>query len=940
MKKLILTAGAILLASFVSAQPIPADTALRTGKLDNGMTYYVRSNAKPENQADFYIFHNVGAIQEEDSQQGLAHFLEHMAFNGTKNFPGKNLMNYLETIGVKFGANLNAYTSMEETCYNISSVPLLREGIIDSCLLILHDWSYYISLEDEEIDNERGVIIEELRTRNTAGWRLNEKVAPTMYNHSKYADRNIIGSIEGLKSFPYQEIKDFYHRWYRTDQQAIVVVGDFDADMMVEKIKKVMADIPAVENPVPKEVIKIEGNTEPLVCVATDPEQTSTMIRYMIKNEPIPFEMNNSIQAYVLDIARDMICDMLYNRLDDIAQQPNSPIVASASMYGGLTTTSDVFLGVAIAHEGEAARAFETLCTEIEKAYRFGFTQSELERVQADWMRSSETAYNKRADRRNEQFVNEYISAYRENIAVPSAEDEWEIRQQIIPNLTIEQLNQIAKELVFKHEDNVVIIYAPEKEGANTPSNEDILAIIEKVRSEELEPYAEDVVKEPLIPEGTVLKGSPVAKTSTDKLGATVWTLKNGIKVVALPTDYMTDEIRVSATALGGNSLVDEADDMTASVLTGVVEQSGIGKFSLSELKKQLSGKLANFSLGTGAYTANGRGNCSTKDLETEMQLIYLYFTSPRWNIDDFNVYMGNQRSMLQNIESNPMFKFQQEIYKSLYNNHPRRGVMSLKDLDKIDFEKMPELYNKMFGNAADFTFFFVGDFQLDTLKPLVEKYIGSLPTSKKTHTWVDDNARLYKGDVENVFEAEMSMPKTSIFLAYTGPSNFKSLEDHLAADFLSQIMRQRYTISIREEQGGTYGVSTYMSVDTDPKEDTYMLQISFDTNKEMSEKLIGITKDELRKMAESGPTEEEMGKVKEYMIKQHKDNLKKNASWLSDLIYLHIYDFDAATDYERVLNEMSAEKVQKLMAKVLDDSNELTVIMNPAESAAEEAAE
>ena len=933
MKRLFLSVVAIV--AFVATavgQAIPADTAVRTGKLDNGMTYYVRSNAKPAKQAEFYILHHVGAIQEEDNQQGLAHFLEHMAFNGTKNLPDKMLINYLEKVGVKFGANLNAFTAQEQTCYNMSAVPLNREGIIDTCLLILHDWSHFISLEHEEIDNERGVIIEELRTRNDANWRLNEKTRPVMTNYSKYGERNIIGTIEGLKTFTYQDIKDFYNRWYRPDLQAVVVVGDFDADWMVEKIKKVMADIPAVDNPEPKQVIKIAGNDEPMVCVATDPEMTSTRVTMMIKHDPVPKEMNNTIQAFVADMMIEMIGSMLSNRLSDISQQPNAPFVAAGSGYGSLTDHQDVVQAIAIARDGEAAKAFEALYAEVEKAQRFGFTMSELERERAEVLRSAEKGYDNRNDRRNGQLVQAYLRAFRTNSAIPSAETEYELVKQIVPMLDLNSINAVAKE-IFKQKDNVVIITAPEKAEIPVPSNEDILAIINKVRGEELKPYEDNVVKEPLIPEGTVLKGSPVAKTTTDKFGSTVWTLKNGIKVVVKPTDFKADELRISANAMGGTSLVGNEDIYTAALLDMTIEQSGIGKFKATDLQEQLAGKDVGFAFSLDDYTATGSGSCSPKDLETQLQLMWLYFNTPRWSEEDFNVLKDMLATQFKNIESNPMYTFQKEYNKTLYNNNPRRGMMGLAELEKVEFAKMPELFKTMFGNAADFTFTFVGNVDLDVLKPLVEKYIGSLPASSKKkdrNTWKDDGVRWWKGEIDNTFATKMSMPKTTISLTFNADMEV-TLENMLSFSFLQQIMRQRYTTSIREERGGTYSVGCGGGFTRRPVEAVRFI-VQFDTNKELAAELIQVVKDELKKMAEEGPTAEEINTIKEYVLKQHLDNVKNNSSWVGNLTNLHVEGDDMFTGYEDIVNGMSNEQIKAIASAIVNSGNSALVVMNPEE--------
>ena len=557
---------------------------------------------------------------------------------------------------------------------------------------------------------------------------------------------------------------------------------------------------------------------------------------------------------------------------------------------------------------------------------------SELERVRAEILRSAEKAYDNRNDRRNGELVQEYLRAFRTNSAIPSAETRYELTKQIIPMLDINSINAVAKE-IFKQKDNVVIVTAPEKAEAPVPSNEDVLAIINKVRGEELKPYEDNVVKEPLIPEGTVLKGSPVAKTSTDKFGSTVWTLKNGIKVVVKPTDFKADELRITANALGGTSLVSNEDIYTAALLDMTIEQSGIGKFKATDLQKQLAGKSVGFSFSVSDYTAVGSGSCSPKDLETQLQLMWLYFNAPRWSEEDFNVLKDMLATQLKNVESNPMFTFQKEYNKTIYNNNPRRGTMTAAELEKVEFAKMPELFKTMFGNAADFTFTFVGNVDLDVLKPLVEKYIGSLPASSKKKdrkTWKDDGVRWWKGEIDNTFATKMSMPKTTISLTFNADVEI-NLENTISFSFLQQIMRQRYTTSIREERGGTYSVGCGGGFARRPVEAVRFI-VQFDTNKDLAAELIEIVKDELKKMAEEGPTADEINTVKEYMIKQYLDNTKNNAAWVGNLTNLHIEGDDMFTDYKAIVENMSNEQIKAIAAKIINSGNSALVVMNPEE--------
>ena len=513
MKKIIMMAlGAFAACSAMAQmnQPIPADPELRTGKLDNGMTYYIRHNEKPKGQADFCIIHNVGAIQENDAQQGLAHFLEHMAFNGTKNLPGKQMIEYLEKVGVKFGANLNAATSWDQTVYNISDVPTSRQGIIDSALLILHDWSHFIALEPQEIDSERGVIMEELRTRDGAMWRSMMKMLQAIGKDTKYEHRNLIGYLDGLKSFKHQELVDFYHQWYRPDYQAVVVVGDIDAEAVEAQVKKLMADIPApAADADKKEVIVVPDNEQPIVSIYTDPEMQGTKAQIFIKRAAFPAELSNTVAWEVANIAETFISTMENARLEEIAAQPDAPFLGAGMGTGdviGVIPTLNATTFVAMTQDGKLNRGFETLFTEIERVRRHGFTQGEFERAQENIMRQIERTYANRNDRQNESFVQTYLSNFQKNTPMPDAETEWQLDSMLVKMVNVDMINAFVQQTVTPT-NQVIVVTAPEKEGLASPTAEELLAIRDKVMASEVAPYEDNVVKEPLIPEGTVLKG-------------------------------------------------------------------------------------------------------------------------------------------------------------------------------------------------------------------------------------------------------------------------------------------------------------------------------------------------------------------------------------------------------------------------------------------------
>ncbi|MDR3227336.1 MAG: insulinase family protein [Prevotellaceae bacterium] len=933
MKKLLLIVTMAVFAVTVKGQnfPIPVDKDVRIGKLESGLTYYVRANAKPEKQAEFYILHDVGAIQEDDNQQGLAHFLEHMAFNGTANLPDKKLISWCESVGIKFGQNLNAGTSMEQTVYNVSAVPLDKPENIDTCLLILHDWSQFIALKGEEIDKERGVILEEKRTRNTASWRMMEKGNPYLYGDTKYSKRNVIGTDEILKNFTYDDIRNFYHRWYRPDLQCVVVIGDFDADMVVEKIKTIFADVKAVENPETKAVIPLPKNVEPVAGVNTDPEYTSTDITIYVKHNPTPKEINNTMPVYQMDIIKSLINRMSSTRLREITQKPNAPFISGYSGGYRMTTTCDAVVMSAMAREGESLKALEAVYSELEKVRRFGFTVSEFEIAKANYLKMNETDYNNRNDRRHREYVYEYLNNFRFNAAIPDAETDYNMTKTMLSNININTINTIAKQLITL-ENQIVLVKAPEKEGTY-PTEAEVKTVIEKVRAAELEAYQDNAVNEPLIPEGTELKGSTVKKEETDKLGATVWTLENGVKIVVKQTDFKAEELVISISSRDGSSNVSNDDYNTASYMASIMMRSGIGNLNSVDLTKQLAGKTTYIRINLSDYNTVMSAGGSPKDIETILQLIYLNFTHPRWNEDDFNVFVDNYKSQLKNMETEPSYIFSKERQKTMYNNNPRRQIISSEVIDNLKFERLPAIHKQFFDNAANFTFAFVGNIEPTVLKPLVEKYIGSIPAvSNKITKWKDDGIIPVRGGKENIFETKMQTPKTTVAYTWTGDIE-NTLENRITIDALAQILRIRYTEVIREEKGGSYGVGVSGNLLREPKE-IYSLNVSFDSDREKVEKL-GLLDDvtnEFKKIAENAPSAEDLGKIKEFMIKQRKDNLKINNTWLSYLISLHVLNVDVTSDYEKFLDELSVEKIQKLAAKILNDNNRIRVIMNNKE--------
>lgn len=943
MKKLFTMTLATIIAfvavAQMSNQPalpvIPQDPAVRTGQLENGMKYYIRHNDKQKGLADFYICHDVGAIQEEDNQQGLAHFLEHMAFNGTKNLPNKMLIEYLEKVGVKFGANLNAGTSWDYTQYLMKDVPVVRQGVIDTAMLILHDWSHFITLDHSEIDKERGVIMEELRTRDGASWRSTIHLIKNLFKGTKYEHRNLIGHLDGLKSFSYDDIKSFYDKWYRPDYQAVVVVGDIDVDKIENQIKSLMADIPApAADAATKEVITVPGNQEPIISIFEDPEMIESNISLYIKRDAMPREYNNTVIAEQFALIHSLGGSMANNRLSEIAMKPNAPFTNAYISNGGVgicPTLETLSLGVST-KDGGLKAGFEAALVELERIRRHGFTEGELERAKAQVLRREEQAYLNRNDRMNGQYVNRYLAAFRDNQPFPDAELEWKMDSAIIAELPLEAINQVFARYITNN-NNVVIANAPKKDGVVNPTKEDILAVLSTVRSSEIAPYQDNTVKEPLIANPEALKGSKVKKVGTNELlGTTEWTLKNGIKVIVKPTTFKADEVSIQMFAQSGVSALSDADYNTGHYLSLVMSQQGVSKFSATDLRKQLSGKSAYASISPGNYQNAVVAGGSPKDLETIMQLIYLTFTDPRFNQDDFNTTLGQYLSYVDNLASNPDFRASEEQLKTLYGNSPRRQQISTEILKDIKFERVADIYKQLYSNAADFTVYIVGNVDLETLKPLVSKYIGSLPTSKKTTKRVDDGVRYVKGEVVNDFKEKMQQPKVSVCRIYTGDIEY-NLENAITMNFLQDILRSRYTISIREEKGGTYGVGVGGSIDAHYVP-SYQLVIQFDTNTVMADELSDIVVAELKTLAANGPKNEDLEKVREYMIKEWNNRAVQNNAWMNYMVQYYTYGdvMNRVADYERIVKEMTGEKIAALAAKILADNNMVYVVMRPEE--------
>ena len=864
-------AAAIVCCSFqqVFAQqlpPVPVDPNVRIGKLDNGLTYYIRKNALPANRADFYIAQKVGSIQEEESQRGLAHFLEHMCFNGTTHFPGDALKQYLEHIGVKFGENLNAYTSVDETVYNISNVPVTMPGAIDSCLLILHDWSNDLTLDPKEIDKERGVINEEWRTRMSAMQRMQEKMLPQMFAGTKYATCFPIGTMDVVMNFKYQTLRDYYEKWYRPDLQGIVVVGDIDVDAVEAKIKTMFADIPAQPDAAERIYYPVNDNKEPIIIIEQDKEQPHIQVLVFNKHDATPDDQKGNMGYLVQNYATNLISSMLNARLNELTQTANPPFIYAGTFEGDffVAKTKDAFTGVVVCKEGTVEDGIANLLREMERARQFGFTETEYNRARAEYLRQLESAYNERDKRKNEEYVNEYVRHFLDKEPIPGIEVEYTLLNKLAPNIPVEAVNQIMQQLITDN-NQVVLLAGPEKEGAKYPTKEEIAALLKQMKSFDLKPYEDKVSNEPLISED-IKGGKIVSEKAGEIYGTTKLVLSNGVTVYVKPTDFKADQIVMKGVSFGGTSVFPNEEIINISQLNGVALVGGIGNFSKVDLGKALAGKRANVGAGIGNTTETVSGSCAPKDFETMMQLTYLTFTSPRKDNEAFESYKNRLKAELQNADANPMTAFSDTITSVLYGHHPRAIRMKENMVDQINYDRILEMYKDRYKDASDFTFFLVGNVDLATMKPLIAKYLGGLPSINRKETFKDNKMDIRKGEIKNVFAKAQETPMATIMFLYSGTCKY-DLRNNVLLSFLDQALDLVYTAEIREKEGGTYGVSCNGSLGKYPKEEL-VLQIVFQTDPAKKDKLSAVVVEQLHKMAKEGPSAEHMQKIKEYMLK------------------------------------------------------------------------
>jgi zinc protease len=931
MKKLSLTLFAVLALSIaaMAQMPTPLDPNVRTGKLDNGLTYFIRHNEKPAQRANFYIAQKVGSILEEEPQRGLAHFLEHMAFNGLEHFPKKAMLDYMERNGVKFGTNVNAWTSFEQTVYMLNNVPTTNPGLVDSCLLVLHDWSSFISLEDDEIESERGVILEEMRQGQGAQMRIYDKILPVIYPNSPYGvPMPIIGTEEVVAHFDHQHLRDYYHKWYRPDLQGIIVIGDIDVDQIENRLKEMFADIPAPVNPAERVYFPVADNDEPIVAIATDIEETSYDISISYKHDITPVEMRGDINYWIGTIVERLISQMFNTRMQELTQKPNPPFIYGYGYYGTfmISDTKDAWNIAAAAKDKEGINeAMTALVTESNRMKEFGFTASEYERAKADMLRQYETQFEERNKQETSRYFNPMLAHFLTNEPLMGIETEYPLIQQVLPNLPLEAINAYAKEMVTEN-NLVIVLTAPEKEGETLPTKDELLSLYNKANAQEVEAYQETVSDEPLLAE--LPEPGKIVKTELlNDFGATMLTMKNGVKVVYKSTDFKDDEIMMNSFSYGGLSIMDQDEPFILQEINSLMTVGGVGNFSAINLPKILAGKRVRVNPSISNYTEGISGNCSVKDLETMLQLTYLYFNNMRSDEEAFQSYLTRTKAMLANVESDPMTTFSDSLIKVLYNDHPLNKRMKAEDYDKIDYAKAMQMAAKRFADPNNFVFTFVGNIDPETFEPLVTQYLGGMKATENNETWIDNGRGFPKTNHICLYEKAMENPKATCYMFYNGDMNYTPT-NLMRMELLNDILDIVYTEKIREDEGGTYGVGTNGIIQKYP-EGQFLLLIGFETNKEMYAKLMAIAKVELERIADEGPREQDLKKVKEYKIKKHAEDMENNRYWMTSIQSQLRDGINLMEGYDDLVNSVTGQDIAD-MAKVILQGYHKEVVQLP----------
>lgn len=928
-----LTIVALFFACNIYAQQgkIDNDNTIRKGILPNGMTYYIRHNAQTKGVADFYIAQKVGSILEEKRQRGLAHFLEHMAFNGTKHFPGNTLqpgiVAWCESVGIKFGANLNAYTSVDQTVYNISAAPVTREGVIDSCLLILNDWSHELLLTDKEIDKERGVIEEEWRTRRSgmAMQRLSEQAMPVIYAGTKYSDCMPIGNIDIVRTFPYNDLRDYYSKWYRPDLQAIIVVGDINEDKIEEKIKKLFAKIPLPQNPAHRIYYPIGNNEKMILYTATDKEQPTVNFTLYMKRDVTPKQERNTIQNYADDYKTNILRMAINDRLEELSRTKNAPFISASVRSGNffLASTKDAFELSGVLKEGKALEAIQLLVGEVERARANGITIDELKRGKAEMLSYAEKDYNDRSNRRNGEFVEQCVQNFLEETPIIEPEKELEIVRKLDKTVTIDDVNALAKTIIT-NQNQVVTMFGPDKNTFKMPTNSSIENAILKAQKQHYTPYkTQNTLTERLITK--LPKPGSIISERTYKYGYTEFTLSNGLKVYVRPTNFEPDEVNLKLFSLGGKNIYPDSEMPNLTYLMAGATIGGVGQYNDLTLEKMLAGKTATVTPFIDNDTRGMAGTSNVKDTKTLLELVYLYFTQPRKDPQAFKNLMEQQQEFLTNAHVNPMLAYNDTLHKVAYATN-RMASMDKEQLKRVNYNRIMHIYKELFANAANFKLILTGNININKLRPLLCQYIATLPSNNAKETIGTYEPKLVDGKKTYIFHKKQTTPTAITTIVIKGKMEYNN-RNELLMDAIGQLLRIVYTEKVREDKGGTYSVQVSGNLQHHPNDEA-LLRIAFQTDPQKYNDLIPIVYKELEKMATEGPSQQDLDKVKAYELKVYNQVLRMNNYW-EYVLYTDLYNgIDVDTDFRYIVENMTCDDIRTTLRNLLNQNNCIEVTM------------
>ncbi|MBD5357821.1 MAG: insulinase family protein [Bacteroides sp.] len=905
-------------------QPLPLNPQVRHGVLPNGLTYYILHNEEPRNRANFYIAQKVGSALETPEQYGLAHFLEHMAFNGTTHYPGDSMLRYLESKGIRFGVDINAYTDYEETVYNIDNVPTDNTVLMDSVLLVLRDWSCDLLLEDEEIDAERKVIQEEWRMRNDPSYRFRAAMAPKIFAEPQY-HLTPIGTMEVVMNFPYKALRDYYHKWYRPDQQGIIIVGDFNAEEMEKRVVEMFSSIPMPENAAPREYVHVSDNEKPLFFAFEDPELKNGRVDFQVKFDKIPLEYQNTDMAFINSLIQDIIAEMINTRLyehtlDADCKYANAGVYF-ADMYP--SKTKGIFNVAAIAKDNEL-EAFEDAFQIVMRACRTGFSQSELDRAIENMKSQYDQRFNERNSTNTSRLAKELINAFKDNVPAMGIEAERDFFNSFTAQVPVEAYNQAATQIITPN-NQVVLIQQQKKDGKMLPSEQETLAVVNDVLNRQYEAYIDEVVSEPLI---TVLpvKGK-IAKIEEGKFGTTEIMLSNGVKVILKPTDYKDDEILFQAFKNGGKIAYSYTDAVNVQMIGDAVGMSNMGSFDNKTLVRYLTGKNVSMEFSIGQFTDNLRGNSSVKDLPTLFELIYTAFTNVNANEENYNNYIARIIPQLEAAEKSPEFVFGQHRDKALYSGNPMQATITADLLKTADYGRILQIYKEAVANPADYTFLFTGNVDIEIMKPLLEQYIASLPTSKKRESKVVTPINTSDGQVVDNYSIEMTTPGDWLYGFYSGTNIEGNIQNQVKTSLVGDVLGIIYTEILREKEGGVYSPMVYSSYDinTGKWNLVYFLQ----TNEEQSAQMLNLADELFVKLLKEGATADQFNRVKGALLSQYENTVRTNSYWHNNIRLYNLLGNDFITDHRNAIENLTLNEFNDFMRNLYDGKNRIQVNMH-----------